>query len=364
MITLPTLSTTDRVFVGINDKLWGRNPANGKILRKSINYGTNWTEIYTFDAYIQIVIEFADGTLLVCTDLTDSFNNPVAKWYQSTDGGTTFNLTLTYTEGGVQPWSFDYNGDTVFACEYGHYPSRYVHRSLDKGATWTTVFTHPRTALTLTTLHIHKVHIDNTDSNRIWLSVGDGEPAKGMWYSTDNGDNWTEYNTHYQPVWFETVGDWVIMMQDIVGYIHRGSITDILADTGNISPVYFAPDDTASDYGFGDVSFYAGRTASNGLIFAGAMAYGKDSTSKNNKDAMLLVSADNGATWKVVKIYPALETGSSGIAFISKETSTGMMYIETNGPDTIEILDTNNPDLLTLPQTYFPTRSTLTIHQG
>lgn len=363
MIALPTLTgVTNSVYVGINNTLWTRKVSNTTILQKSTDGGDSWVDVYTFVGTVGAVIEFDNGTILVSTDTNDVFDDPPAEWWRSTNGGSTFTKVLTYTNGGVRPWSFDYRGSVVYVSEYGDYPSSKVYKSTDRGATWTTVFDHPRAPANPTTLHLHAVHIDASDVNRVWLSVGDGKPSKGLWYSSDAGSNWTEFDTNKQPTWIMTSGDWVLFLQDLEGLIHRTSITSVLAGTEVLLPVYSAMDDTGAT--LGKLSFYAGRVCSNGLMFAGGVAYGENNIAKNNLDAVLLVSTDSGASWKIVNTYARKATVSSGPSYISRETSDGLVYIKTNNPETVEILDTNNPDLLTLPQTYFPNRSFLTIKRG
>lgn len=359
MMTLPTLPGINRdVFVGVGSNLWTGSPADPSILQKSTNGGISWTSVYDFADVLKIVIEFSDGTLLVSTDPNDSFTDPTAKWWQSTDGGLTFTNTLTYSTGGVQPWSFAYSGNTVLVGEYGKYNSPTVHKSTDKGATWSTCFTHPRQALSAT-MHIHKLYINPANSSQMWMSVGDGSPARGIWYSTDSGSNWTEFDKYYQPTWLEIKGDKLIVYSDGDGMIFRTSVSQVLAATQVLQPVYYAPDDTAGD--FGTVSFYCGAVTSNGLIFAGGVAYGVNSGNTNDKDAMLLVSVDDGASWKVVKTYARNATSSSGPSYISKESPSGLLYVKNNNPEQVEIINIYDPEFYNLPQTYFPNKSRITL---
>lgn len=345
------LTGRDNTIYVYNDILWSKKSSNTKILQKSIDWGENWTDVYTFDNNVGIIIVTLDGTILVGQKTSDNlYIDPPAEIYRSTDDGKTFSSVLTLSNGGFGTWSFDVYQNTIFVGEYGKYNALHVYKSIDSGKTWSTSFTHPIDGSV--TVHIHKIHIDNVTPTTIYVSVGDGTAAKGVWYSLDNGVIWSELLRNHQPTWIETDTTYIYLAEDLEGVIHRIPKNNLT----NIETVYDASTDSRTS--LGNLSFYSGRTdPSNGLLLFGGVSYGLNDTHNNNRNAILIASIDQGANWVAVNIYNAYPTAETGPAFISTKGSNDLFYIKTSAPSTIQKLNSTN---LYNQISIYPTRTTLT----
>lgn len=331
---LSAVAGADNTIYYYNNALWRKKSANTKILQKSVDHGANWSDIYTFDFTVGIIIVTANGNILVSQDSDDdTFTSPPSELFLSTDGGTTFNSILTLATGGFASWSFDVYQNTVFVGEYGEYNSLHVYRSTDGGATWSTVFTHPVDGSA--TVHIHKVHIDNIIPTTIYISTGDNTAAKGIWYSTNNGNTWTAISRNlHQPTWMETDDTYLYLGQDLEGTISRIAKSRFAEGNDAIETVYDGPLDPRGT--FANLSFYSGAyDADNDIIYFGAVGYGQNHSS-NNRDSVLLASIDHGESWAVLKRYSRHPTAASGPAVISKKSDQGLFYVKTNNPAKVE----------------------------
>lgn len=338
--TLSTLTGRDNTVYYYNSVLWSRKSADNTILQKSIDYGDNWTDVYTFTYNVGIIIVTLDGSILVSQKSDSSFfTDPPAQLYRSTNGGVSFTSVLTLESGGFESFSYDVYQNTVFVGEYGKYNSLKVYRSVDSGANWTTSFTHPVDGSA--TVHIHKVHIDKVTPTTIYLSAGDGTAAKGVWYSTNNGDSWIAITRTHQPTWLETDTDYLYLGEDLEGDIHRIAKSRFAEGDAALETVYSAETDPRGN--FGNLSFYSGATDNLGNVYFGGVAYGIASVQNNNRDACLIVSKDQGASWAIVKVY-GKQSGStsSGASVMSKLAPNGYIYIRTSNPTVVQKLDTTN----------------------
>lgn len=132
--------------------------------------------------------------------------------------------TRTYASPGMD---FAANGNTILIGEYSNTagikdsanPPRYLHRSIDDGATWNVI--DPVTAVPYT--HVHSLFYDDVTGNW-YLSYGDS-PASviGIYKSTDDGETWTrvggptiaeEYGVIIQPVAPIRFGDYIVWGTD------------------------------------------------------------------------------------------------------------------------------------------------------
>ena len=359
MIELPVKTDWQQTYV-YNDILYRRSHTNNKVLQKSNDFGDTWSDLYTFEENVGHIVVADNGNILVSQDADGYWAEASqAEWYLSTDGGSTFASVLTYNSGGVAAWSFDVKGNEIVVGEYGTYDSIYVYYSDDGGETWRTIFTQPDAANG--DVHIHKVLFDPYLDNTIYVSNGDSS-VKSTWYTQDNGSNWGKIPYH-QPTWIEVDETYMYLFGDLTGKIHRIPKANVLAGTYNQAQeiVYNTRQDPEGDYG--NISFYAGRIVEN-FIFAGGVAYGESNLSGNDKDAMLLVSWDQGEHWRVVREYDRNESVSSGASFISKPTSDGKVFIRNNNPNQTEELDTTRQDFLDLLTPLARLGSTLTITQA
>lgn len=335
----PLLAGRDNSIYAYNDVLWSRKSANTKILQKSVDFGDNWTDVYTFTYDVGIIIVTDDGSILVSQKSTsDLYADPPGEIWRSSDGGTTFTSVLTVSNGGFGVWSFDVYQNKVFVAGYGKYNGRYVYRSLDSGATWETVFTHPLDGGGSATQHIHKIHIDKVTPTTIYVSSGDSVPAKGVWYSTDNGGTWTAITRLHQPTWIESDSENIYLGEDLEGKIHRIAKSRFSEGEDAVETVY---DTTLDGRGsFGNISFYSGATDSYGNVYFGGVAYGLESVQNNVKDAPLIVSHDQGNTWALIQSFLRKTSVSSGFNVLPKVQSNGIIYMRTNNTSAIQKLDT------------------------
>lgn len=344
-LTFPVLTGRDNSVYAYPDPdspgdfvLYSRKSADTTILQKSTDFGSSWSDVYDFTYNVGIVIVTANGNILVGQKSdSDFFADPPAQLYLSTDGGSTFNSVLTLTSGGFESFSYDVYGDTVFVGEYGKYNATHAYRSTDGGANWSTVFTHPVDGSS--TVHIHKLHIDNVTPTTIYLSAGDSTPAKGIWYSTDNGDTWSVISRSHQPTWMETDSDYLFLGEDLEGKIHRIAKSRLSEGDAALEEVYNAQQDGRGS--FGNISFYSGGTTDdgndpNGVIIFGGVAYGVNSSQNNTKDAPLVASVDQGKTWGLIQSFKRQLTVSSGYNVIS-QPAYGHWLIRTN--NTSKVMD-------------------------
>jgi len=357
MIELQVVTGSRTIHV-YDDVLFRAKNDNLKILEKSVDLGDNWTPLYTFDMNVGAIVVAQNGNILVSQDSDGYWDDTIkTQWWLSDDGGATFSSVLTYATGGVAAWSFDVKGNEIVVSEYGTYGSIYVYYSNDGGATWSTIFTHPNPAAG--SVHIHKVLFDPYLDDTIYVSNGDESAVRGVWYTQNNGSSWGQIPYH-QPTWIEVDETYMYLFGDLTGKLHRILKTDVFAGTYNVSQsiVYDTTQDPEGEYA--SISFYSGRIVGD-YIFAGGVAYGENYAS-NNKDAPLLVSWDQGEHWRVVREYPRQATVSSGASFISKPTSSGIVYIRNNNPNQTELLDTTQQDFIDLLVPLTRRGSTLTIN--
>lgn len=358
MITLPVYTDSETVYV-YDDVLFRRKNENNKVLQRSTDLGSSWTDLYTFTDNVGVVVRTANGNIIVSQDADGYWaEGSKATIWLSTNGGTTFSLVHTFEMGGVAQWSHDVKGNEVIFGEYGSYDSTKAYYSGDGGATWTTCFTNPATS---GDIHIHKVLFDPYLDNTIYISGGDGTAPKGIWYTRNNGTDWTKITSSDQPTWMEVDETYAYFFGDLTGEIRRVQKTALFSGTFDINMVYTTRLDTEVDSA--KVSFYGGRMVGS-YIFAGGVAYGEDNTSGNNEDSALLVSWNQGANWRVVKSYTRNQSSSSGASFLSRPTSSGIIYVTTNNPNQVEILDTTREDFIALLTAIPLAPSTLTIKQG
>lgn len=316
--------------------LYRRKTSNIRTLQVSDDNGYTWSDMYTFDYNVGVVIE-TDNAICVSQDPADSFwSDPPAEIWRSTDGGTSFSKVLTFEKGGLVSFSYDVRANTVYLGEYGEYNSTKVYKSSDGGATWSTVFTHPVDGSS--TAHIHAVHIDNFNSERVFVSYGDGSLAKGISWTEDGGSTWSTLTRNHQPTWIETSAKHVFFGEDLEGTISRIAKSDLSLGDDAYETVYVAQTDDRGD--FADLSFYSGGSDSNGTIYFGGISYG-EAHGSNNKDAVLVGTANEGETWSLIKQYERNPTSSSGPAFITDQTSDGKLYIKNNSPNIVEFFWVN-----------------------
>jgi len=341
------LSTRDNNVYQYGDVLYSRKSANTKILQKSTDFGNTWTDLYTFTYDVGIVIVASNGNILVSQKSSSNlYVDPAGYLELSTDGGSTFNSVHTVDGGGFGVWSFDVNADVVLVAGYGKYATvtgRQVYRSTDGGATWASIFTHPLDGGGSVEQHIHKVYIDPVTPTTYYVTSGDNAPAKGVWYSTDSGNNWTAITRTHQPTQLLADSTYLYLGNDLEGTIQRIAKTDFALGDAALETAYTATTDVRGT--FGKLSFYSSAIDAAGNVYFGGVAYGADSVQNNNKDAAFIVSPDQGDNWVILSQFPSQAgTTSTGVNFISKMNSRKQLYVRTNNTSAVYVLDTARID--------------------
>jgi hypothetical protein len=179
-----------------------------------------WQTVKAFARGVAGVRELDNGELLVSI-YGDGLTLPGELWrstdYPTLDTGCSWTKVLTcgsgpssYIEG---MWGMSASGDVVCAAEYGlkNPPTdgaRYAYLSTDAGLTFTQIYDHG----TNVGSHVHGIAYDPWWS-AIWLVAGDGA-FRTTQVSFDNGANWTEVSSAYQPVGIIPLEDCILFVND------------------------------------------------------------------------------------------------------------------------------------------------------
>lgn len=314
------------MFADASGNLWRRDPSNAKRLQKSSDLGASWSNLATFTYNIgMIVVPASDPTVVLVEQDADGDwfaggTTTTSKIYRSTDGGATFggSAVLTFTQGGLESFSFSTYGDTIYLAEYGEYPAVYVRKSTDKGATWSTIFTHPTPASG--TSHIHSVFADPNQSQVVLVTHGDNSGNRGTHVTLNDGTSWTRLtaSTDFQATCVLADSTYYYFGEDGgngLGRIHRAPRAKVLDGSFVQANDYVEVFRASNIPDVAGISYYSGYVASNGLVVLGGISYSQ-TNSYNNKDAIIVASSNQGAKWHIIKRYPVLPTIASGVAQI------------------------------------------------
>jgi hypothetical protein len=201
----------------------------------------------------------------------------------------------------------------IYMGEYGGDDDNcaFVHKSTDRGKTWSIIYNQSRDMPEGGTLadHVHMVKIDPY-TNYIYVAQGDGVPNSKLIRSVNNGTTWTllqNGSLDYQYISMVFTPQYRIFGTD-------SSINKIVrtSDDVNFDTVYTLPS-SANNY-FWDMK----RDNVTGYIITGTQIKVANTTTS------ILISLDNGSTW-----YSVQENvlGNGGLTAISNINSTGYGYL-------------------------------------
>jgi len=203
--TLPTVANyarevMDYYFMAHDPKtlrLWGVSKADAKVIGYSEDGGTTWTQIHTFAVGAGITALIIAGDHIIACNATDS------KLYRSATAAANFAEVLAMSSGVKlnAGWNHTRRAPTG-TIVIGEYKSPNpdidpkVYKSVDDGATWSTVHTFDRVGDDMD--HVHSVAYDPY-TGRLWLTYGDS--TEGIWYSDNDGTDWTVLMDRTKHVW-------------------------------------------------------------------------------------------------------------------------------------------------------------------
>lgn len=273
-------------------------------IHKSTDSGVTWVQKFS-EAHpnrnARLNFEDSRGYLFYGTALT----NNDATIVRSTDGGETFQTVLTCESDSAWYMIERDNGD-LYLNEYNSSNTAKfaynIWKSTDDGANWTKFYTHPpgadpSTELTRTIRHFHMLWRDSDD--QMYLSMAHGMDCGAYKLNDDGtlGDNIGDYSTN----------DGLSKGGGVTGAVEADDGTMFLTPDNYPSCVYkYQPDATSADekllnvhdvrtlYGSDRESFMLGMSKGRyGVLYA--LGNGT-----STHIPFLLISGDDGATWKFV----------------------------------------------------------------
>ena len=278
----------------------------GRTVHRIIDRAGTVEPLGEFAADIQGLHAMDDGTIIVSTDNDRWDPQTPCTIHRSTDGGRSFEPVKTIYGGCPLSWSLASDAEgNLFLGEYGPRAvslSKRVWRSVDRGDTWSVVFTAPD----VEDVHVHRVAVDPFTDD-LWVTYGDGE-HQGTYMSEDAGEEWTWMRTS-QATAVAFAEDAIYWGEDT----YQGVVTRYDRQTRQFEPVL---DAFAQGYGG---SVYDMAIGGSGCVYAPMVKYSTHSFAPS-------LWIGSGSRWDLLLEVPAEENAFGGIAYITGPDRFGVIH--------------------------------------
>jgi len=186
------------------------------VVNKSVDNGSNWTALKTFDQAVYRIVALDNGYFLVL--LNDGTLMRTNDWTNITE-------IMTFTKKPHTLFGINVYKNHVLMSEYGAYnTSKKVYYSSDYGATFSEIFDLETYRPEATGHHLHTAVFDPYE-NLIWVCSGDGMNNQMYFVSADYGTNWTlcgEFGN------MPTQATYIMPLRDCVLFASDARLVDVI----------------------------------------------------------------------------------------------------------------------------------------
>ena len=323
------------LFMGNNDTLY---LIANKTLYKSSNamLSTSLVHNFTSEGFTtaRSIYQSKLGDLYVDLGVTGNISI-------SLDNGLTWNNSIqpfvcqNLTGNGYSVmWYMDEDNEgNLYLAEYGPGVDNcaYIHKSTDRGRTWT--ISYNSSYYNWTANHTHLVYVDPY-TNYIYATTGDNPPHSRLIRSVDKGITWTSLlngSVNHQFTNIISTPNYRLFFSDsLPNYVYRTS------DDINFNIVYTAP------IGYNSYSWVVSKDNLGNLYYGTVTS---DGGSKN----YLLFSPDEGSSWYTLENYLSAPIGYTGYRVLTSFDSNGNAYLQDSSRNMsykFNLINNYNPNKL------------------